>query len=159
MHWASLFLPWTDSVVNRHKGFIHHCFCCAHIAPQCYHWSTETRLCHVLLDLMSTFPRVRSVFYVQQQLQSKSKLFSCLFQSMFLDISSIMKKWSDGANIMAVGAVFQRPSWVTNRVKTVSMIQPSTLIHCSSHMGQKPASQPWWGSDCFGFEAPYKAYF
>lgn len=143
-YWAPLFLPQTDSV-RWHKGFVHHCFCCAHIAPGLLIGALKrdcTDRCVLFYLTWLQHFHVRCVFYVQQQLQSKSKLSSCLFQSMFLDISSIMKKWSDEANIMAVGAVIQRPSWVTNRVKTVSVIQPSTLIHCSSHMGPEPVSQP-----------------
>ncbi|KAK2825825.1 hypothetical protein Q5P01_020039 [Channa striata] len=35
---------------------------------------------------------------------------------------------------VAIGAVFHSPAGPTNRGETVSVIQPSTLIHCSSHM-------------------------
>lgn len=80
-------------------------------------------------------------FCVDQQLQLSQSCLLVFFRACFW-ISPLSWR-SEETNITAQLGHNQRTA--------VSMMQPSTLIHHSSHMG--PVSQTAW----FGFEAPYNA--
>lgn len=98
----------------------------------------------LLADARHAAQKVSCVLCVQ--LQSKSKLSSCLSQSMFLDISSIMKKW--GSSVPALCS--------TNFIR-VSCLQHWFRSHTGPKAVRVGLTRPrtrCQSPECLGIEAP-----